>query len=143
MEMNTEKYKTQKISNKRRKKIDKFVIDETQLKVSSQYILLWVAIEPKHRQILHVVISFERTMLVDERFITYSLNTCGKHTVSTSDGTTWYPQACKFLKLKHHIHSPLEKIILERTIQYIKDRTDILMIIFHVEKRTYLKNYTI
>lgn len=32
--------------------------------------------------------------------------------------------ACKFLKLKHHLHSPsLEKSLIERTIQYIKDRT--------------------
>ena len=39
---------------------------------------------------------------------------------------TWIPpQACQFLKLKHHLHSPFEKsIIIERTIQYIKDRTE-------------------
>ena len=47
----------------------------------------------------------------------------GKHPVST-DGGTWYPQACRFLKLNHHIHSPLEKSLVERTIQYIKDRTE-------------------
>lgn len=38
-----------------------------------------------------------------------------------------YPQACKFLKLikHHHIHLPYEKsIIVERTIQYVKDRTE-------------------
>src|SRR4051794_1185539 len=35
-----------------------------------------------------------------------------------------YPQACRFLKLKHHIHSPYEKSIIERTMQYIKDRTE-------------------
>jgi putative transposase len=35
-----------------------------------------------------------------------------------------YPQACGFLKLEHHIHSPEEKSIIERTMQYIKDRTE-------------------
>ena len=35
-----------------------------------------------------------------------------------------YPQACKFLKLKHHIHSSNEKSLIERAIQYIKDRTE-------------------
>ena len=36
-----------------------------------------------------------------------------------------HPQACKFLKLKHHIHLPYEKSIVERrTIQYLKDRTE-------------------
>ena len=33
-------------------------------------------------------------------------------------------RACKFLKLKHHIHLPYEKSIIERTIQYVKDRTE-------------------
>ncbi|HEY6535743.1 MAG TPA: hypothetical protein VIY08_08130, partial [Candidatus Nitrosocosmicus sp.] len=33
-------------------------------------------------------------------------------------------QACKFLKLDHHIHSPFEKSIIERIMQYIKDRTE-------------------
>jgi hypothetical protein len=36
-----------------------------------------------------------------------------------------YPQACNFLKITHHLHSAYEKsIIIERTIQYIKDRTE-------------------
>ncbi|HEY6535406.1 MAG TPA: hypothetical protein VIY08_06360 [Candidatus Nitrosocosmicus sp.] len=29
----------------------------------------------------------------------------------------WYPQACRFLNLLHHIHSSFEKSIIERTIQ--------------------------
>jgi putative transposase len=96
-----QKYKPQKISSKR-KKVGEFIIDETQIKVGSQYIWLWVAIEPKHRQILQIDISFERTMLVAERFIASLINTFGKHSVSTDVGT-WYPQACKFLKVHQHI----------------------------------------
>src|SRR5215217_1596179 len=81
--------------------------------------------EPKNKQILQRIdISFERTMLVAERFIASLINTYGKHPVSTTDGGTWYPQACKFLKLKHHTHFPFEKSIIERTIQYSKDRTE-------------------
>ena len=37
---------------------------------------------------------------------------------------TWYPMACRFLKLKHHFHSSLEKSLIKRTIQHIKDRTE-------------------
>jgi len=37
------------------------------------------------------------------------------------DEGTWYPQACKFLKLEP---STFEKSIIVRTIQYIKDRTE-------------------
>ena len=33
-------------------------------------------------------------------------------------------QACRFLKLKHHLHSSYEKSLIERTIQYVKDRLE-------------------
>jgi putative transposase len=61
-------------------------------------------------------------MFFVERFLLTVVKDYGKLPVST-DGGTWYPQACKFLKLKHHIHSSFEKSIIERTMQYIKDRT--------------------
>ena len=121
-----QKYEPQKVSSKS-KKIDQFIIDETLLKIGSKFVWLWVAIiEPKHRQILKADISFERTMLiVAERFISSLINRYGKHLVSTADGGTWYPpQACKFLKVNHRIHSALEKSLIERTMQYIKDRTE-------------------
>ena len=117
-----QKYRPKRLLTER-KKIDEFIIDETLIKIGSQYVWLWVAIEPKNKQILQIDISFERTMLVAERFIASLINTYGKHPVST-DGGTWYPQACKFLKLKHHTHFPFEKSIIERTMQYIKDRTE-------------------
>jgi putative transposase len=62
-------------------------------------------------------------MFVAERFISDVINNHGKHPVSI-DGGTWYPQACRFLRLKHHILSSFEKSIIERTMQYIKDRTE-------------------
>jgi transposase-like protein len=62
-------------------------------------------------------------LIIAEQFMQSLVRKYGKHPVST-DGGTWYPQACKFLKLKHHIHLPYEKNIIERTIQYIKDRTE-------------------
>lgn len=117
-----QKYNPRKILSKKRK-INGFVIDETLIRVGSKYLWLWVAIEPKHKQILQVDMSFERAILVAERFIASLIDEFGKHPVST-DGGTWYPQACQFLKLKHHIHSPFEKSIIERTMQYIKDRTE-------------------
>ena len=61
-------------------------------------------------------------MFVTEHFLSDIVKEYGPHPIST-DGGTWYPQACKFLKLKHHLHSSFEKSIIERTMQYIKDRT--------------------
>ena len=53
----------------RKTNIDEFIVDETQIKVgSSEYIWLWVAIEPKDKEILSITISKERNMFVAERF---------------------------------------------------------------------------
>jgi putative transposase len=117
-----QKYHPQRISSKSRR-ISEFIIDETLIKVGSEYIWLWVAIEPKDKEILALSISKERNMFVAERFMSGLVTVHGNHPVST-DGGTWYPQACKFLKLQHHIHSPFEKSLVERTMQYIKDRTE-------------------
>jgi putative transposase len=117
-----QKYRPQK-ALARRKKTCEFIVDETLIKAGSEYTWLWVAIEPENKQILALNISKERNMFVAERFISGLVNAYGKHPAST-DGGTWYPQACRFLKLDHHIHSPLEKSLMERTMQYIKDRTE-------------------
>ena len=77
-------------------------------------------------------ISLERSILiVAEQFLWELIKKYGKNPVSTDDDDddgTWYPQACRFLKLRHHTHSLThsyyyeKSIIIERTIQYIKDR---------------------
>jgi putative transposase len=108
----------------RRTKISKFIVDETQIKVvGSEYIWLWIAIEPENKEIVGLRISKERNMFVAERFLSDIVDKHGKYPIST-DGGTWYPQACRFLKLNHHLHSHYEKSIIERTMQYIKDRTE-------------------
>ena len=73
-------------------------------------------------------------MFVAERFLYRVTKRYGEYPISTDSGS-WYPQACQFLKLKHHLHSTYKKSIIERTIQYIKDRTDNLMIIFPEERK--------
>ena len=85
------------------------------IKVGSKYIWFWVAIENDNREILQINISKERNTFVAERFISNLVKRYGEHPVST-DGGTWYPQACRFLRLQHHIHSSYEKSIIERTI---------------------------
>ncbi|HZC47489.1 MAG TPA: hypothetical protein VE244_00375, partial [Nitrososphaeraceae archaeon] len=58
-------------------------------------------------------------------------------------GGTWYPQACKFLNMNHHLHSSYEKSMIERTI-YSTSRIKLnalIMTIFLVEKKNV--NYNI
>ena len=62
-------------------------------------------------------------MFVAKRFIGGLVKINGKHPVST-DSDIWYPMACRFLGLEHHNHPSQVKSIIERTMQYIKDRTE-------------------
>jgi putative transposase len=111
------------IYNKHRR-ISAFIIDETMIQIGNQHFWLWICIEPVHKSVLGIYISEERNILVAENFIRSLVSRYEKHTVYTDDGGTWYPQARNFLNLKHILHSPFEKSLIERVMQYFKDRTE-------------------
>ncbi len=117
-----QKHRPQRLLSKTNE-IDGYIVDETLIKVGSEAIWLWIAIESKNTQIFALTIPKERNMFVAERFIANLVKNHWKHRVST-DGGTWYPQVCQLLKIRHHIHSLFEKRLIERTLQYIKDRTE-------------------
>jgi putative transposase len=108
-------------------RISAFLIDETMLQIgSSNEAWLWVVVvEPIHKQILGVFISRHRNMLVAEAFLSLLIRMYdGKHIVY-SDGGTGYPETYVSLNLEHRLHSSYEKsIVVERTIEYLKDRTE-------------------
>ena len=109
--------------NKKKARITAFVIDETLIQIGNTDAWLWIAVEPVHYRILGVYISKHRNMLVAESFLKSLINLYGKH-ITYSDGGLWYPEACKSLGLKHILHSSFEKSIIERAIEYVKDRTE-------------------
>ena len=77
-----QKYNPKKITAKRTK-IEEFIVDETLLRVGSEFIWLdWVAIEPKNKQILGLSISKERNMFIaTERFISHLIKIHGKRII--------------------------------------------------------------
>ncbi len=66
----------------------------------------------KIRQSLEYIYPMKKEyMLIAEHFIHSLVKKYGKHPVSTDGGGTWYPlQACRFLKLQHHIHHRMKKV---------------------------------
>ncbi len=82
-----QKYKPERLSYNKTK-ISEFIIDETQIKVGSELIWLWVAIGYESKEITGINISKERNMfVVVERFILKVVDEHGKHPVSTDGGT--------------------------------------------------------
>ena len=78
-----QKYKPEMMRSSRRK-VQEYIVDETILKVGSEYIWLWIAIEPENKQILAASISKERNTFVAERFLSGLIKTYGKHSISTA-----------------------------------------------------------
>ena len=117
-----QRFGSAQIYNKHRR-ISAFIIDETMIQIGSENCWLWVCIEPIRKSVLGIHISRERNMFVAEQFIRSLVEKYGKHIVYT-DGGTWYPQTCNFLGLKHRLHLSLEKSLIERVMEYFKDRTE-------------------
>ena len=55
-----QKFHYQRKSSTKKKQVSEYIVDETILKVGSEFIWLWVAIEPQNRQILAQNITKER-----------------------------------------------------------------------------------
>jgi putative transposase len=106
-------------------KPSEFIIDETLIKVGNDYyVCLWVAMEPTDETLPSIRTSIERITLVAERFVQSLIGEDGKHHLTTVEGTS-NPQACIFPNVEHHhFHSSYQKSLMERTIQYIKDKTE-------------------
>jgi putative transposase len=62
-------------------------------------------------------------MLITEAFLRSLVQLYGKRIVYL-DGGTWYPQAYAALGLKHRVQATFQKNLIERTIKYVKDRTE-------------------
>jgi len=108
-------------------KTSEFIVDDTQIKVgSSEYVWLWEDIESKTRNILGISIFKGRNnmFVVAERFLSNVIKEYGEHPVS-KDGGTWIPsQACRFLKINHHLHILFWRTVsLLKGLSSIKDRT--------------------
>ncbi|MDP8940909.1 MAG: hypothetical protein M3M84_00025 [Thermoproteota archaeon] len=63
------------------------VSDETVNKIGSEFIWLWIAIEPTKRKFLDLIYQKNEICLWQNVFLSNLLEGYGKHSVSTDDGT--------------------------------------------------------
>ena len=100
-----------------------FMVDETWIRVGSQEAWLWLAFEPYGRFFLGFYISRNRNILTAELFLQGLIDRYGRHPVH-SDGASWYPDACRSLGLEHQVYDAVRGNLMERFVQYVKDRTE-------------------
>ena len=78
-----QKYFPKKLLSSTKRKIDKYIVDETMVKIGSELVWLWVIIETKNKKVLSMTISKEKNMLVAKRFLSIVIGEHCKHSVST------------------------------------------------------------
>jgi len=100
-----------------------FLVDETWIKVGGQAAWLWLAFEPYGRFFLGFYVSRTCNILTAELFLQGLIDRYGRRPVY-SDGADWYPAACRSLGLEHHVYDVPRGNLMERFVQYVKDRTE-------------------
>jgi putative transposase len=107
-----------------RSMIKEIFVDETLLRIDGQDYWLWIAYEPNLNTCLMMHLSRERTIFVCYQFFRQLRNRYGNRKPIYTDGARWYNDACKWLRLKHHVYDTRLKNLMERFVQQIKDRTE-------------------
>jgi putative transposase len=106
-----------------RRLVRRIFVDETLLRIDGQDYGLWLAHEPDQNACLAMHLSRERTIFVCYYFFKQLRSRYGRKPILT-DGAQWYHLTCKWLRLKHMVYGSSMKNLMERFVQYLKDRTE-------------------
>jgi putative transposase len=106
-----------------RRQVKRIFVDETLLKIDGQEYWLWIAYEPDQNKCLAMHLSQQRTIFVCYQFFRKLRDRYGRKPIFT-DGARWYSLACRWLRLKHQAYGTKMKNLMERFVQYVKDRTE-------------------
>ncbi|MEM1546131.1 MAG: hypothetical protein QXP91_06700 [Candidatus Methanomethylicia archaeon] len=75
------------------------------------------------RRILYVWVYDVANIITSLKFLKKVKTTYGSNIIVLSDGAHYYKASCRILKLKHELYGLEVRNLMERIIQYIKDRT--------------------
>jgi putative transposase len=106
-----------------RKLVRAIFIDETMIKIRGRQAWVWVAFEPGLRCFLAFRISYNQSVLDAYLFLREVRSRYGLKPIWTDDAN-WYPDACKWARLEHHVYGQDLKNLIERMNQSLKDRLE-------------------
>ena len=98
------------------------LIDDTRVKVGSREVVLYVAFEPHLRRIVYMRFFDAANMLTALIFIKKIRAIYGSRMVVLTDGAQYYRAACRMLNLRHYVYDLRARNLMERIVQYVKDR---------------------
>jgi putative transposase len=98
-------------------------VDETMVRIRGRQAWVWVAFEPGLRAFLSFRISYNQSILDAYLFLKDLRRRYGLKPIWTDDAV-WYPEACRSLRLEHHVYGTELKNYVERMNQALKDRLE-------------------
>jgi putative transposase len=106
-----------------RRMVSCILVDETMIQIAKARVWLWVAFEPEHRAFLGFHISYHCNIWDAHIFLEQLRSKYGRKLIYTDDAS-WYPEACRWLRLQHYVYSDEWKNLMERMNQALKDRLE-------------------
>ena len=106
-----------------RKLVSFIFVDETMIKIKGKRAWVWVAFEPGLRAFLSFRVSYNQSTLDAYLFLKELRRRYGLKPIWTDDAN-WYPEACRWLRLEHHVYGDEWKNLIERMNQSLKDRLE-------------------
>jgi putative transposase len=98
-------------------------VDETMIKIRGRHAWIWVAYEPDLRAFLAFRVSYNQSILDAYLFLKELRIRYGRKPIWTDEGV-WYPEACRWARLEHHVYDQDGKNLIERMNQFLKDRLE-------------------
>ena len=99
------------------------MVDDTRIKIGSREGVLYIAFEPYLRKIIYMMTFDVANTLTSLIFIKRVRAICGSKIIILTDGAPYYRASCRILNLRHGVYSIEVRNLMERIIQYVKDRT--------------------
>jgi putative transposase len=105
-------------------KVKLLLIDDTRVEVGGRELVLFVAFEPNLRRIVYMRLFEAANILTALSFMKRVKALYRSMMKVLTDGAQYYRTACKFLNLDHDVYGLRLRNLMERIIQYVKDRTE-------------------
>jgi transposase-like protein len=106
-----------------RGKVGLLLIDDTRVEVGGREQALLVAFEPILRRIVYMSFFEAANIFAALTFMKRVKALYRSRMKILTDGAQYYRTACKFLNLEHDVYGLRLRNLMERIVQYVKDRT--------------------
>ncbi|MFP3263279.1 MAG: DDE-type integrase/transposase/recombinase [Nitrososphaeria archaeon] len=115
------------------REVHRIFVDETMVNLGGTPAWIWVAFEPDLHAMLDFHVSWRGNSIDAYLFIRRPVHKYGGVPIYT-DGAPWYADACRWAGAEHVVYDRPLRNLMERMVQYVKDRTDAFDDLFPARK---------